>query len=258
MTDGRWSLLLGCIGSGAIRLRATALGSRRCGLDVALSRCGAETSSPAPATRRCCACGWSRSASLFWARCPVRDRSRCRKRHLGLVQAEEQPELMKLLDAAGDFIPKHIDLDLIVSVAEGRQYSDGARVLPPPPVNGSPCQGCRVLVYLSGIFWIHWKAARARRFCRSRVADEAALMDSADNCWLPGGYLNCYAVVLALPRSSATACNSFAHDASRAWECGGDIWRWRAGIGRQRRACGIKWQGFWAWKQLLKNARCMG
>ncbi|MGV8953222.1 MAG: cobyrinate a,c-diamide synthase, partial [Cypionkella sp.] len=41
------------------------------------------------------------------------------ERHLGLVQAEEQPELAALLAEAGRFISEHLDLDALIAAAAG-------------------------------------------------------------------------------------------------------------------------------------------
>ena len=118
------------------------------------------------------------------------------ERHLGLVQAEEQPELMKLLDAAGDFIAQHIDLDLIVSAAQGRSIPDGPDVLPPPPGQRIALAKDAAFSFIYPHLLDHWIAAGAQVLPFSPLADEAP-DDSADICWLPGGYPELHAGRLA-------------------------------------------------------------
>jgi len=81
------------------------------------------------------------------------------ERHLGLVQAEEQPELMKLLDARAIFIAGAYRPDLIVSVAEGRSIPDGPDVLPPPPGQRIALARDAAFSFIYPHLLDHWKAA---------------------------------------------------------------------------------------------------
>ena len=142
------------------------------------------------------------------------------ERHLGLVQAEEQPELMKLLDAAGDFIAEHIDLDLIVSVAEGRSIPDGPDVLPPPPGQRIALARDAAFSFIYPHLLDHWKAAGAQVLPFSPLADEAP-DDSADICWLPGGYPELHAGRLAAAAQFRDGLQQFATTRPVHGECGG-------------------------------------
>ncbi|MDN5568969.1 MAG: cobyrinate a,c-diamide synthase, partial [Paracoccus sp. (in: a-proteobacteria)] len=52
------------------------------------------------------------------------------ERHLGLVQAEETPELQAILDHAGDFVGAHCDLDAIIAAAASRTLPDADAPMP--------------------------------------------------------------------------------------------------------------------------------
>jgi len=142
------------------------------------------------------------------------------ERHLGLVQAEEQPELMKLLDAAGDFIAQHIDLDLIVSAAQGRSIPDGPDVLPPPPGQRIALAKDAAFSFIYPHLLDHWIAAGAQVLPFSPLADEAP-DDSADICWLPGGYPELHAGRLAAAAQFRDGLQKFATTRPVHGECGG-------------------------------------
>ena len=155
------------------------------------------------------------------------------ERHLGLVQAEEQPELMKLLDAAGDFIAQHIDLDLIVSAAQGRSIPDGPDVLPPPPGHRISLAKDAAFSFIYPHLLDHWIAAGAQVLPFSPLADEAP-DDSADICWLPGGYPELHAGRLAAAAQFRDSLQKFATTRPVHGECGGYMAMWGR-IGRQGR-----------------------
>lgn len=142
------------------------------------------------------------------------------ERHLGLVQAEEQPKLMALLDAAGDFIAEHMDLDTLIAAAGQTSVPHGQGEVPPPP-------GQRIALARDAAFsfvYPHlldgWRAAGAEVTTFSPLADEAPDPD-ADICWLPGGYPELHAGQLAAAEKFRTSLQTFAETRPVHGECGG-------------------------------------
>ena len=142
------------------------------------------------------------------------------ERHLGLVQAEEQPKLMALLDAAGDFIAEHMDLDVLIAAAGDTQRPEGHGILPPPP-------GQRIALARDAAFsfvYPHllegWRNQGAEVSFFSPLADEAP-DDGADICWLPGGYPELHAGKLAAAETFRTGLQKFAETRPVHGECGG-------------------------------------
>ncbi|MES2143113.1 MAG: cobyrinate a,c-diamide synthase [Pseudomonadota bacterium] len=119
------------------------------------------------------------------------------ERHLGLVQAEEQPELAAIIARAGAFVGAHVDLEALRGLAKGGRVGAGAAVRPP---------GQRI--------------ALARDAAFSPLADEAP-DHTADVCWLPGGYPELHAGVLAGASRFRAGLGRFAETHPVHGECGG-------------------------------------
>ena len=143
------------------------------------------------------------------------------ERHLGLVQAEELPRLAAILQAAGDFVAAHCDIDLILSLAAGRDRLTSVRPkhLPPP--------GERVALARDAAFSFvyphllaEWRAMGATILPFSPLADEAP-DDSATACWLPGGYPELHAPRLAACSTFRDGLTRFAQTRPVHGECGG-------------------------------------
>lgn len=142
------------------------------------------------------------------------------ERHLGLVQAEEQPRLRALLQEAGAFITDHIDLDQLIAAAGETTLPTGPGQLPPPP-------GQRIALARDAAFSFvyphlvqHWRAQGAEILPFSPLADEAP-DDSADLCWLPGGYPELHAGRIAAADTFRSGLNRFAQTRPVHGECGG-------------------------------------
>jgi cobyrinic acid a,c-diamide synthase len=143
------------------------------------------------------------------------------KRHLGLVQAEEQKEMDCLIDKAARFICEHVDLDEVLrsaSVWSPRPAAANQNVRPP---------GQRIALARDAAFsfiYPHmieaWRAAGAEIVTFSPLADEAP-DPGADVCWLPGGYPELHAGQLAANRRFRGALSSFAETRPVHGECGG-------------------------------------
>jgi cobyrinic acid a,c-diamide synthase len=143
------------------------------------------------------------------------------ERHLGLVQAEEQPRLTEILAELADFVAEYTDLTALRAIAARAQTADavGLQNIPPP--------GKRVALARDAAFsfiYPHllagWRTAGADILPFSPLADEAPDA-SADACWLPGGYPELHAGRLAAAARFRSGLRSFAATRPVHGECGG-------------------------------------
>ncbi|MBZ8142068.1 cobyrinic acid a,c-diamide synthase [Rubrivivax gelatinosus] len=141
------------------------------------------------------------------------------ERHLGLVQAEELPERAATLAALGRLVAEHVDLDALRAAAAG-----ACEPVPPSPL---PPPGARIALARDAAFsfvYPHlldaWHAAGAALLPFSPLADEAP-DDSADACWLPGGYPELHAGRLAAASRWREGLRAFAQTRPVHGECGG-------------------------------------
>ncbi len=142
------------------------------------------------------------------------------ERHLGLVQAQELPELETFVAEAAEVITSHVDLHGLAALA--RPLAEMARLAPPvtPP-------GQRIALAKDAAFSFtyphlvdQWLAAGASILPFSPLADDAP-DDSADACWLPGGYPELHAGLLASNDRFRAAMQRFAQTRPVHGECGG-------------------------------------
>ncbi len=147
-------------------------------------------------------------------------------RHLGLVQAREQPNLREEIDRIADYVAGSIDLDLIAAAAHppvlapaGEGDGAGTASLRPP--------GQRIAVAKDDAFsfmYAHldaaWRRQGAEIFHFSPLADEAPPPD-CDCCWLPGGYPELHGGTLAAAQKFHAGLTAFAQDRPVHGECGG-------------------------------------
>jgi cobyrinic acid a,c-diamide synthase len=143
------------------------------------------------------------------------------ERHLGLVQAQEDPALATRLDALADLVTREIDLAALEAIARPslRPPNAEATRLPPP--------GQRIALARDEAFsfvYPHliagWRAAGAEIVPFSPLADEAPASD-CDVAWLPGGYPELHAGKLAAASRFAAGMRDFARTKPVHGECGG-------------------------------------
>jgi cobyrinic acid a,c-diamide synthase len=142
-------------------------------------------------------------------------------RHLGLVQAQEHGDLSARLDRFADMAQRHLDLDRIVaSTTPVMVATPNHRVALPPP-------GQRIAVAADAAFtfaYPHllegWRRAGAEITTFSPLADEAPSQD-CDACWLPGGYPELHAGVLANAHRFQGGLRRFGATRAVHGECGG-------------------------------------
>ncbi|WP_135080413.1 cobyrinate a,c-diamide synthase [Terasakiella sp. SH-1] len=111
------------------------------------------------------------------------------ERHLGLVLAEEHPELESFLNQSADFLENYIDLDKLVSLAQ-------TKPLPSPSANNAffPPLGQNIAIAKDKAFAFaypallhHWQEQGASFSFFSPLSNEAPDPD-CDAIYLPGGY----------------------------------------------------------------------
>ena len=143
------------------------------------------------------------------------------KRHLGLVQAEEQKSIDYLINEAARFVIEHVDLDAVLQSAgnwSAKPPSGNASLTPP----GQHITLARDAAF--SFIYPHmleaWRAAGAEISAFSPLADEGPDA-SADICWLPGGYPELHAERLSANKRFQRALTSFAETRPVHGECGG-------------------------------------
>lgn len=141
------------------------------------------------------------------------------ERHLGLVQAEEQPELMAKLQVIGEFVAAHVDLDLLRDRAASIPLA-GTAVPVIPPGNRIALARDAAFSFVYPHLIAGWRRAGAEILPFSPLADEAP-HDSADACWLPGGYPELHAGALAAASRFRAGLQRFAASRPVHGECGG-------------------------------------
>ena len=141
------------------------------------------------------------------------------ERHLGLVQAEEQPALQALIAEAAALMREGVDLDALIAAAQTTAGpATPAKIIPP---------GQRIALARDPAFsfvyphLLHgWRAAGAEVLPFSPLADQAP-DPSADVCWLPGGYPELHGGTLAQADRFRAGLKAFAETKPVHGECGG-------------------------------------
>jgi cobyrinic acid a,c-diamide synthase len=144
------------------------------------------------------------------------------ERHLGLVQAEELARLNALISEAARLVAERIDLDVVLRLAEcswtAARTNRPSRVTPP----GQRIALARDVAF--SFIYPHilegWRAAGAEILPFSPLADEGP-DESADVCWLPGGYPELHAGEIAANRRFRNKLQAFSKTRPVHGECGG-------------------------------------
>jgi cobyrinic acid a,c-diamide synthase len=141
------------------------------------------------------------------------------ERHLGLVQAEEQPALQALIAEAAQLMREGVDLEALIAAAATAAPSSLPATVTPP--------GQRIALARDAAFsfvyphLLHgWRAAGAEVLPFSPLADQAP-DPGADVCWLPGGYPELHGATLAQANRFRTGLRAFAETKPVHGECGG-------------------------------------
>lgn len=142
------------------------------------------------------------------------------ERHLGLVQAEEQPRLAQILTEMASFITEHVDVTALRAIAAQTPMANATGVRIPPPGNRVALARDAAFSFIYPHLLAGWRAAGAEILPFSPLGDEApdAL---ADACWLPGGYPELHAGRLAAATRFRAGMRNFAETRPVHGECGG-------------------------------------
>ncbi len=142
------------------------------------------------------------------------------ERHLGLVQAEEQPQLAQFLTDVGAFVAAHVDIVALRDAARGQctLAQQSGRTKPPGQRIALARDAAFSFVYPHLL--VDWRAAGAVILPFSPIADQGPDA-SADVCWLPGGYPELHAGALAAAGHFRQSLQAFAMTRPVHGECGG-------------------------------------
>jgi cobyrinic acid a,c-diamide synthase len=147
------------------------------------------------------------------------------ERHLGLVQAREHTELGSLIDRLATTAERYLDLDAII--ARAAPFMTAPAVARPLHAPALPPPGQRIALASDQAFsfvYPHlveaWRRAGAEVIAFSPLADEPP-PESADSCWLPGGYPELHADALAAALRFSQVLRRFAETRPVHGECGG-------------------------------------
>ena len=152
---------------------------------------------------------------------PRREAIRLPERHLGLVQAEETEGLAALLAEAEKFVAAHLDLDALFSAAaSGPPIFSGTAKPAPPPGQRIALARDKAFSFVYPHLLADWRAAGAEILPFSPLADQPP-PKTADCCWLPGGYPELHAGVLAGAEVFRAGLQDFAETRPVHGECGG-------------------------------------
>jgi cobyrinic acid a,c-diamide synthase len=140
-------------------------------------------------------------------------------RHLGLVQAEERPDLEAFLERAADLAERHLAVEALLALAARREgpTREGPRVRPPAQRIAVARDAAFAFAYPHLL--ADWRAGGAEVLAFSPLADEA--VPEADLVILPGGYPELHAGRLAQSRAFLPGLRRAAERADIYGECGG-------------------------------------
>jgi cobyrinic acid a,c-diamide synthase len=143
------------------------------------------------------------------------------ERHLGLVQAGEHPDLTLLIERLAVMAERHLDLAAIMASATPITIdaATGDAAIPPPGQRIALAHD-RAFSFVYPHLLAAWRNAGAEILPFSPLADEPP-PESADCCWLPGGYPELHAETLAAARRFGDGLRRFAQTRPVHGECGG-------------------------------------
>ena len=142
------------------------------------------------------------------------------ERHLGLVQAEELPELEPLLAEAARFIAAHVDLAALRAAARPATIPATEMPNPKPPAQRIALARDTAFSFIYPHLIDGWRRAGAEVLAFSPLADQAP-DPSANICWLPGGYPELHGPTLASADTFRSGLTRFAATRPVHGECGG-------------------------------------
>lgn len=147
------------------------------------------------------------------------------ERHLGLVLAEEHPELETFLNTSADFLERYIDLDRLYQIAESSDFSkvqgNGSKSFFAPLGQRIAIAKDKAFAFAYPALLEHWQRQGAELSFFSPLKDEAP-DEQCDAIYLPGGYPELHAPILASNQNFLNGLRT-AGDKNKVifGECGG-------------------------------------
>lgn len=143
------------------------------------------------------------------------------ERHLGLVQASENPEIDGHIERLADAMEAALDLDAILAEASllALPHASAEKGIAPPGQRIAIAEDV-AFTFLYPHLRDGWRAAGAELKPFSPLANEAP-PDNCDVCWLPGGYPELHAGPLAAADHFRSGLARFAETRPVHGECGG-------------------------------------
>ncbi len=143
------------------------------------------------------------------------------RRHLGLVQARENPEIEGFLDTAAKFTAEHVDLQKLKSIATSVSLESSVTHTISPPGQKIAIAKDEAFAFSYPHQIADWKAAGAEITFFSPLNDETPA-ETADYIYLPGGYPELHADKLSEAANFKSALRRAAEDNIGIFgECGG-------------------------------------
>jgi cobyrinic acid a,c-diamide synthase len=143
------------------------------------------------------------------------------ERHLGLVQASEHAALEEFIERLADVMEKSLDLDAVLALAApfdaaGGNFDHALR----PPGQRIALADDAAFTFLYPHVAAEWRRQGAELVSFSPLADQPP-PDNCDVCWLPGGYPELHAGVIASASQFRAGMQRFAATRPVHGECGG-------------------------------------
>ena len=145
------------------------------------------------------------------------------ERHLGLVQAAEHGNLAAFAERLAAAAESHLDLDGIMACAAPLALAPankGTQAALRPPGQRIGLARDQAFSFIYPHLIDAWRRAGAEILPFSPLADEPP-PESADSCWLPGGYPELHAEALAGAHKFSSGLRRFAATRPVHGECGG-------------------------------------
>lgn len=142
------------------------------------------------------------------------------ERHLGLVQAEEQLDLERIISEYAAFLRVNVDLGAVRRAAGAAQEHSAGGQLPAPPAQRIAIARDAAFSFVYPHLLEGWRRAGAEILPFSPLADQAP-SPQADLVWLPGGYPELHAGTIAGARTFLSSLRNHAETRPIHGECGG-------------------------------------
>ena len=140
------------------------------------------------------------------------------ERHLGLIQAIEHPDLEEAISNYANFLRDHVDLEAIRAVAQGGTKPQSSS-LSCPPAQRIALASDAAFSFTYPHLLTGWRTAGAEILPFSPLNDDK--VPDADLVWLPGGYPELHAGILAGAKRYHSSLREHAETRPIHGECGG-------------------------------------